>query len=124
MGKAERARSGTASARPSRTGAGLMPKLTGRWKGPLLAASLIHASSLASPAAAEDDDSAACADKGQYNLFNPTPTDCMREFEPDRPDLTDNPFTVDAGHVQFEADLFNYSLSRPDSAKCDAPEGA
>ena len=115
MGKAERARSGTAGARPSKTGAGLMPNLTGRWKGPLLAAFLIHASSIASPAAAEDDDSAACADKGQYNLFNPTPADCMREFEPDRPDLTDNPITVDAGHVQFEADLVNYSLSRPDS---------
>jgi hypothetical protein len=54
------------------------------------------------------------ADKSQYTLFNPTPTNLMREFEPDRPDLTDNPFTVDAGHVQLESDLFNYSRSRPD----------
>ena len=55
-----------------------------------------------------------CPDKRQYNLFNPTPSECLREFEPDRPDLTDNPFTVDAGHVQVETDLVNYSLSRPD----------
>lgn len=54
------------------------------------------------------------ADKSQYNLFNPTPPSLMREFEPDRPDLTDNPFTVDAGHVQLEADLVNYTRSRPD----------
>jgi outer membrane putative beta-barrel porin/alpha-amylase len=94
-----------------------MPNLTGRWKEPLLAAFLIHASSLVSPAVAEDDDSEACIDKSRYTLFNPTPLNCMREFAPDRPDLTDNPFTVDAGHVQLEADLVNYSLSRPD------PEG-
>ena len=75
----------------------------------------IHMSSLGSLAAAEDDDNEeACPDKSQYTLFNPTPSKCMREFEPDRPDLTNNPFTVDAGHVQFESDLFNYSLSRPD----------
>jgi hypothetical protein len=65
--------------------------------------------------AEEGDDNAACIDKSQYNLFNPTPSNCMREFEPDRPDLTDNPFTVDAGHIQLESDIFNYTLSRPDS---------
>ena len=90
-----------------------MPYLTGLWKGPLLAI-LAIACSLASPAAAEDEDSRACPDKSRYTLFNPTPVRCMREFEPDRPDLTDNPFTVDAGHVQLEADLVNYALSRPD----------
>jgi len=89
-----------------------MPNLTERWKGPLLAAFLIHAPSLVGPAVA--DDSEACIGKSQYTLFNPTPVRCMREFEPDRPDLTDNPFTVDAGHVQLEADLVNYALSRPD----------
>jgi hypothetical protein len=74
----------------------------------------IHTSSLGSLAAAEGDDNQGCPDKSQYTLFNPTPSKCMREFEPDRPDLTNNPFTVDAGHVQLESDLFNYSLSRPD----------
>jgi hypothetical protein len=38
----------------------------------------------------------------------------MREFDPDRPDITDSPFTVDAGHIQFESGLFSYALSRPD----------
>src|SRR5450755_1487911 len=75
----------------------------------------IHMSSLGSLAAAEgDDNEEACPDKSQYTLFNPTPSKCMRDFEPDRPDLTNNPFTVDAGHVQLESHLFNYSLSRPD----------
>ena len=73
----------------------------------------VHTSSLGSLAAADGDDNQ-CPDKNQYTLFNPTPSKCMREFEPDRPDLTNNPFTVDAGHVQLESDLFNYSLSRPD----------
>jgi hypothetical protein len=36
------------------------------------------------------------------------------EFDPDRPDVTDSPFTVDAGHIQFETGLFRYALSRPD----------
>lgn len=56
-------------------------------------------------------------DKSQYNLFNPTPPRLMRELEPDRPDLTDSPFTVDAGHVQLETDLLNYTRSRPDRDK-------
>ncbi len=53
-------------------------------------------------------------DKSEYTLFNPTPTDCLREFDPDRPDITDSPFTVDGGHIQFETGLFSYALSRPD----------
>lgn len=38
----------------------------------------------------------------------------MREFQTDRPDVTEGPFTVDAGHVQTESDIFNYSRSKPD----------
>jgi hypothetical protein len=68
-------------------------------------------------AAEGDDNDEACPDKSQYTLFNPTPAKCMREFDPDRPDITDSPFTVDAGHIQFESGLFSYTLSRPD------PEG-
>jgi hypothetical protein len=80
-----------------------------------LVALAIQACSLGSVLAAEgDDNDETCPDKSQYTLFNPTPSKCLREFEPDRPDLTNNPFTVDAGHVQLESDLFNYSLSRPD----------
>src|SRR5256885_9928210 len=43
--------------------------------------------------------SAALADKNKsdFNLFNPTPPELMREFNTDRPDKTESPYTVDAG---------------------------
>jgi len=46
--------------------------------------------------------------KNQYNLFRPTPDSLLRDFATDRPDKTESPFTVDAGHLQFEMDLLNY----------------
>ncbi len=42
-----------------------------------------------------------------YNLFNPTPRELMRELTPDRPDKTESPYTVDAGHFQLEMDFAN-----------------
>lgn len=48
-------------------------------------------------------------DKSQYNLFHPTPKNLWRELSTDRPDQTESPFTVDAGHFQIEADLFVYT---------------
>lgn len=48
-------------------------------------------------------------DKSQYNLFNPTPTDQLRDMSTDRPDKTESPYTVDAGHFQFEMDFVNYT---------------
>jgi len=50
--------------------------------------------------------------KSDFNLFNPTPPDLMREFTTDRPDKTESPYTVDAGHLQLEMDLVNYSYDR------------
>jgi hypothetical protein len=52
---------------------------------------------------------ASADDKDQYNLFNPTPTDKMRAFNTDRPTKSTLPYTVDAGHIQYEGDLFIYS---------------
>ncbi len=52
------------------------------------------------------------ADKRSYNLFNPTPRSEMREFSADRPDKTDSPLTVDAGHFQVEMDLVNLVFDR------------
>ncbi|KUJ53363.1 transporter [Chryseobacterium sp. JAH] len=40
-----------------------------------------------------------------YSLFNPVPRSLMREMETDRPDVTESPFTVDAGHFQYETDF-------------------
>ena len=37
----------------------------------------------------------------------------MRELSADRPDKTDCPFTVDAGHFQVEMDYANYTWDRP-----------
>lgn len=51
-------------------------------------------------------------DKGQYNLFNRTPDDQMRPFSTDRPGKTHSSLTVDAGHVQFESDFWNYTWDR------------
>lgn len=47
-----------------------------------------------------------------YTAFNPTPRELMREFMTDRPDVTESPFTVDAGHFQIEADIVNYTRQR------------
>jgi len=44
-------------------------------------------------------------DRSQYNLLNPTPGYLLREMSTDRPDQTESPYTVDAGHLQVELDL-------------------
>src|SRR6476620_8248103 len=56
-------------------------------------------------------------DKTQYTLWNPTPRSLLREFDTDRPDKTESPHTVDAGHVQLEADVVNYSYDRYNTAR-------
>jgi hypothetical protein len=52
--------------------------------------------------------------KAQYTLFNPTPDQLLRDLTTDRPDTTESPFTVDAGRIQVETNLFGYTRSRPD----------
>ena len=54
-------------------------------------------------------------DRSHYNLFNPTPSDQMRDFAPDRPNVTDGPYTVDPGHFLLEVGLFEYSRDRYNS---------
>ena len=51
-------------------------------------------------------------DKSGYNLFHPTPRPFLREMSTDRPDKTESPYTVDAGHFQFEMDLVTYAYDR------------
>jgi hypothetical protein len=53
-------------------------------------------------------------EKSEYNLFHPTPKRLMRDFNTDRPDKTETPYTVDAGHFQYEADLAHYYHDRAD----------
>jgi hypothetical protein len=54
------------------------------------------------------------ADKSGHSLFDPTPDRLLREMTTDRPDTTESPFTVDAGHIQIETNLFGYARSRPE----------
>jgi len=69
---------------------------------------------------------ALAAEKSQYSFFDPTPRHLMREMTTDRPDITEVPFTVDAGHVQTESTLVGYARTRPDAdgAESDAYEFA
>ena len=59
-------------------------------------------------------------DKSGFNLFNPTPETAMRELSPDRPDKTESPYTVDAGHFQLEMDFANYTYSDADGVHSEA----
>lgn len=47
-----------------------------------------------------------------YSLFHPVPRQQLREMETDRPDVTESPFTVDAGHIQYEADLARFETEK------------
>ena len=61
---------------------------------------------------------AVAADTDPYTLFNPTPKDQMRDFNTDRPTKSNVPYTVPAGHFQYEGDLFIYgydNTSTPDT---------
>jgi hypothetical protein len=59
--------------------------------------------------------SALGADKRGYTRFNPTPDHLLRDLTTDRPDTTEAPFTVDAGHVQIECTLVGFTRSARDS---------
>ena len=55
------------------------------------------------------------SEKSGYHLFNRTPDDALREISTDRPDKTESPYTVDAGHFQIEMDVVSYTRNH-DSA--------
>lgn len=59
-------------------------------------------------------------DKSNYSLFNPTPRNLMREMSLDRPDVTESPITVDAGHFQFELSLVDYAYNDDGGVRTDA----
>jgi hypothetical protein len=51
----------------------------------------------------------AVAGKDAYTFWNPTPVEKMRPLSADRPDGTESPYTVDAGHFQLEVSLFDFT---------------
>lgn len=81
-----------------------MPSPRSRW---IVAAAMAMACQ-----AAFAQEETAPPDKSGFTLFNPTPRQFMRELSPDRPDTTESPFTVDAGHLQVEASFFSYAQDK------------
>lgn len=59
------------------------------------------------------------ADAPQH-LFSPTPKSAMRDLSTDRPDQTESPYSVNAGHVQLEMDLFNWTHDSEDGTTFEA----
>ncbi|CAH0276921.1 hypothetical protein SRABI27_03660 [Pedobacter sp. Bi27] len=54
-----------------------------------------------------------------YHLFRPVPGDSLREMETDRPDVTESPQTIDAGHFQFETDLVRFQRENRNAGRSD-----
>jgi hypothetical protein len=59
--------------------------------------------------------------KDQYTLVNPTPRELMREMSTDRPDTTESPYTVDAGHVQMEMSFVDFTREGSENSWSAAP---
>ena len=57
--------------------------------------------------------------KRHYSIFKPAPVDSLREMETDRPDVTESPQTVDAGHFQLETDLMRFQRQRNNEERTD-----
>src|ERR1700690_1747956 len=56
-------------------------------------------------------------DKSGYDLFNPTPSAQMRAFSTERPPKANSPYTVDAGHFQYETDIAVFGYGNTDGVK-------
>ena len=76
--------------------------------------------SLAALGATAQETNSIPPDKSGCNLFNPTPTTLLHELTPDRPDKTESPYTVDAGHFQLEMDFANYTYDKSDGTTTKA----
>ncbi|WP_316763169.1 transporter [Pedobacter aquatilis] len=57
--------------------------------------------------------------KQSYSVLKPVPNDSLREIETDRPDVSESPKTVDAGHFQIETDLFRFQRQRKEQGRTD-----
>lgn len=70
---------------------------------------LLAARAVASAAPAEDGSG--------YSFTQPVPAAQLRELNTDRPDATEGPYTVDAGHVQLEMDGVTMTRHRLDGER-------
>jgi hypothetical protein len=62
----------------------------------------------------------AAADKSDYTLLNPTPDADLRSFNTDRPPKANSPYTVDAGHFQYETDIAVFGYGDTDGVRTQA----
>jgi hypothetical protein len=67
--------------------------------------------------AAQDLKKSSPYDSAHFDLFHPVPRKQLRELRPDRPGVTESPFTVDAGHFQLETDALRLINSREDTMR-------
>lgn len=49
----------------------------------------------------------------RYDLFSPKPGDRLRPLSANRPDTTESPYTVDAGHLQIEMSFVEWTRDQP-----------
>ena len=63
-------------------------------------------------------------DKSAYTAFARTPEAQLRELNTDRPDLTESPYTVDAGWWQLEMDLVSYTRDHDTAGGADVKASA
>ncbi|MDO7854456.1 transporter [Hymenobacter convexus] len=54
-------------------------------------------------------------DSAHFSWRKPVPRNRLRELQPDRPGVTESPFTVDAGHFQLEMDALRLINSGSDT---------
>ncbi len=86
---------------------------------PQIALLAIAFTSTAANAVENKEGQTASIDKSGYHLLKPVPEENLREMSTDRPDKTESPFTVDAGHFQFETDLISYTYDHDRSGGAD-----
>lgn len=56
-------------------------------------------------------------DSAHFSWRKPVPRNRLRELQPDRPGVTESPFTVDAGHVQLEMDALRLRNGEQDGQR-------
>jgi hypothetical protein len=72
---------------------------------------------LALALAQEASPQAAPAEKAAFTLFDPTPRADLRALATDRPPKANSPYTVGAGHFQYETDLVVFGYGEAGGAR-------
>ncbi|GAA3923887.1 transporter [Hymenobacter algoricola] len=82
---------------------------------------LLLAAGMGLPLLTQAQDTGSTPAQGRdYTLFRPVPRDSLQELRPDRPGVSESPFTVDPGHFQVESDLLRLLNKRaPDHRERD-----